>query len=947
VPGDPCSHRAARDTSPDFITDRHLAGIGDDAAIDLGHDGETPRQRGQGTDRVEFLLSEMQAVAAGLDAPLQGMSQADAQFGIARREHGHPLRGRGAHQRGERMAQADVLMLDLGAQGLAQSLLEFIEPLGALLQAHARIGPLQAMLQMCQPLLRRAQLAPPGLHQSLADAPQGVEQRLAIGHHQFCRTRRRGGAHIGDKVGNREVNFVADAADDRNGAGANGARHRLVVECPQIFKRTTTADQDEHIAIRARRGQLERLDQGRHCRCPLHRRGIDQHLGRRVPALENVQDIAYRGAAGRGDHSNPAREGGQSAFELGGEQAFGRQPGLETLEFALQRADSGFLHVIEDHLVVAAWLVEADAAADQHQLAGLGGKSDVQVALAEHGATDLRFLVLEREIPVSGGGLAEIRQLGFQPDHGEAPFQQQPHLPVEPGDAENIAFGGLRHNRSLPDPGECVECAMRILEEALTFDDVLLVPAHSAVLPREVDLSTTLTRTIRLGLPVLSAAMDTVTEARLAITIAQEGGMGIIHKNMPIDAQAREVARVKKFESGVIRDPITVPPGMSIREVLQLTRARGISGVPVVDGSKVVGIVTHRDLRFEEKLDAPVSSVMTPQQRLITVRENAPKEEVLGLLHKHRIEKVLVVGADSELKGMITVKDFQKATDFPRASKDDTGRLRVGAAVGTAADTLERVAELSGAGVDVVVVDTSHGHSQGVIEMVRHIKKRWPQLQLIAGNIVTAEAARDLVEAGADAVKVGIGPGSICTTRIVAGVGVPQISAVSNVSRALEGTGVPVIADGGIRFSGDLAKAIAAGAHAVMIGGMFAGTEESPGEVELYQGASYKAYRGMGSLGAMADKHGSADRYFQDAAAELEKLVPEGIEGRVAYKGSLVSILHQLAGGLRAAMGYTGSASIEIMRTRPKFVRITNAGIRESHVHDVTITKEAPNYRVS
>jgi IMP dehydrogenase len=479
----------------------------------------------------------------------------------------------------------------------------------------------------------------------------------------------------------------------------------------------------------------------------------------------------------------------------------------------------------------------------------------------------------------------------------------------------------------LPDPGECVECAMRILEEALTFDDVLLVPAHSTVLPREVDLSTTLTRTIRLGLPVLSAAMDTVTEARLAITIAQEGGMGIIHKNMSVEAQAREVARVKKFESGVIRDPITVPPGMTIREVLELTRARGISGVPVVDGSRVVGIVTHRDLRFEEKLDAPVSSVMTPQKRLITVRENAPKEEVLGLLHKHRIEKVLVVGDDSELKGMITVKDFQKATDFP--------------------DTLDRVDALSTAGVDVVVVDTSHGHSQGVLDMVRHIKKRWPGLQVIAGNIVTAEAARDLVEAGADAVKVGIGPGSICTTRIVAGVGVPQISAVANVARALDGSGVPLIADGGIRFSGDIAKAIAAGAHAVMIGGMFAGTEESPGEVELYQGASYKAYRGMGSLGAMADKHGSADRYFQDAASELEKLVPEGIEGRVAYKGSLVSILHQLAGGLRAAMGYTGSASIEIMRTRPKFVRITNAGVRESHVHDVTITKEAPNYRVS
>ncbi|MEY2854129.1 MAG: hypothetical protein RL030_1261 [Pseudomonadota bacterium] len=488
---------------------------------------------------------------------------------------------------------------------------------------------------------------------------------------------------------------------------------------------------------------------------------------------------------------------------------------------------------------------------------------------------------------------------------------------------------------------------MRILEEALTFDDVLLVPASSAVLPREVDLGSQLTRTIRLGLPILSSAMDTVTEARLAIVMAQEGGMGIIHKNMTIEAQAREVTRVKKHESGVIRDPITVSPDLTIRQVIELTRARGISGVPVVQGEKVVGIVTNRDLRFETKLDASVSSVMTPRERLITVREGAPKHEVLGLLHKHRIEKVLVVGDDSELKGMITVKDFQKATDYPRANKDESGRLRVGAAVGTSADTMDRVAALREAHADVVVVDTAHGHSQGVINMVRAIKKRWPDLQVIAGNIATTEAAKDLAAAGADGVKVGIGPGSICTTRIVAGVGVPQISAVSNVARGLEGTGIPLIADGGIRYSGDIAKAIAAGAHCVMIGGMFAGTEESPGEVELYQGASYKAYRGMGSLGAMGEKQGSADRYFQDAAAELEKLVPEGIEGRVAYKGSLVTILYQLAGGLRAAMGYTGSATIEQLRTRPQFVRITGAGMRESHVHDVMITKEAPNYRIS
>ncbi|HUN27215.1 MAG TPA: IMP dehydrogenase [Steroidobacteraceae bacterium] len=488
---------------------------------------------------------------------------------------------------------------------------------------------------------------------------------------------------------------------------------------------------------------------------------------------------------------------------------------------------------------------------------------------------------------------------------------------------------------------------MRILQEALTFDDVLLVPAYSEVLPREVSLGTQLTRRIRLNLPLLSAAMDTVTEARLAITIAQEGGIGIIHKSMSIEAQAHEVGRVKKFESGVIKDPITVAPSTTIREVLELTRSRGISGVPVVLGPKVLGIVTHRDLRFEEKLDAPVSSVMTPKERLITVRENAPKQEVLSLLHRHRIEKVLVVNGDDELKGMITVKDFQKATEFPRACKDEGGRLRAGAAVGTTPDTLDRVAALREAGADVVVVDTSHGHSRGVLETVARLKKRWPDLQVIAGNIVTAEAARALIEAGADAVKVGIGPGSICTTRVVAGVGVPQISAVANVAEALKGSDVPVIADGGIRFSGDVAKAIAAGAHAVMIGGLFAGTEESPGEVELYQGASYKSYRGMGSIGAMADRYGSADRYFQDTTTELEKLVPEGVEGRVPYKGSVVTILQQLAGGLRAAMGYTGSENIEAMRTRPTFVRITSAGVRESHVHDVSITKEAPNYRVS
>ncbi|MBT8085020.1 MAG: IMP dehydrogenase [Woeseia sp.] len=486
---------------------------------------------------------------------------------------------------------------------------------------------------------------------------------------------------------------------------------------------------------------------------------------------------------------------------------------------------------------------------------------------------------------------------------------------------------------------------MRIASEALTFDDVLLQPAFSDVLPREVDLSTQLTTEIRLNIPLLSAAMDTVTEARLAIALAQEGGIGIIHKSMTPEEQARQVLQVKKFESGIVRDPITVKPDVSIREVIELTRSMGFSGMPVVDDKGLIGIVTHRDLRFETNLDAPVATVMTPKERLVTVGEGADSDEVLSLLHRHRIEKVLVVNEDFELRGMITAKDFQKATDFPRACKDSHGALRVGAAVGTGFDTDERVAALVKSGVDIIVVDTSHGFSKGVLQRISGIKKTHPEVQVIAGNIVTADAAEALVKAGADGVKVGIGPGSICTTRVVAGVGVPQVSAVAEVANALRKSGVPLISDGGIRYSGDIAKALVAGAYSVMIGSLFAGTEESPGEVELYQGRSYKSYRGMGSLGAMDKTHGSKDRYFQDATEELEKLVPEGIEGRVAYKGSVVAIIHQLIGGVRAAMGYTGSHDIGEMRTRPKFVRITGAGMRESHVHDVAITKEAPNYR--
>lgn len=487
---------------------------------------------------------------------------------------------------------------------------------------------------------------------------------------------------------------------------------------------------------------------------------------------------------------------------------------------------------------------------------------------------------------------------------------------------------------------------MRIAQEALTFDDVLLLPAYSNVLPRDVSLATKLTRDITINIPLLSAAMDTVTEGRLAIAMAQEGGLGILHKNMTIEQQAEEVRKVKKFESGVVRDPITVAPTTSIGEVLELTRSHDISGVPVVDGDDLVGIVTSRDLRFETHYDNPVSSIMTQKDKLVTVKEDASREEVLNLLHTNRIEKVLVVDDNFHLTGMITVKDIQKQSDNPLASKDDQERLRVGAAVGIGAESQARVEALAAAGVDVIVVDTAHGHSQGVLDQVKWVKQHFPQVQVIGGNIATGEAALALVEAGADAVKVGIGPGSICTTRIVAGVGVPQISAISNVAQALEGTGVPLIADGGIRFSGDVAKALVAGAHSIMLGGMFAGTEEAPGEVELYQGRAYKSYRGMGSLGAMSQKQGSSDRYFQESS-EADKLVPEGIEGRVPFKGSLGAVIHQLVGGIRASMGYTGSANIEEMRTRPQFVKVTAAGMSESHVHDVTIIKEAPNYRVN
>ncbi|MBC7376132.1 MAG: IMP dehydrogenase [Burkholderiaceae bacterium] len=487
---------------------------------------------------------------------------------------------------------------------------------------------------------------------------------------------------------------------------------------------------------------------------------------------------------------------------------------------------------------------------------------------------------------------------------------------------------------------------MRLLGKALTFDDVLLVPAFSQVLPKDASLATRLSRNITLNLPLVSAAMDTVTEARLAIAIAQEGGIGIVHKNLTPAEQAAQVSKVKRYESGVLRDPVIITPLHSVRQVMAMSEALGISGFPVVDGGKVVGIVTGRDLRFETRMDLPISAIMTPRERLVTVPETASLDDAKGLLNKHRLERVLVINDEFELKGLITVKDITKQTSFPNAARDSRGRLRVGAAVGVGEGTEERVELLIRAGVDVIVVDTAHGHSKGVIDRVRWVKQNYPQVDVIGGNIATGAAALALADAGADAVKVGIGPGSICTTRIVAGVGVPQIMAIDNVATALKGSGVPLIADGGIRFSGDIAKAIAAGASTVMMGGMFAGTEEAPGEIVLYQGRSYKSYRGMGSIGAM--QQGSADRYFQESSTgnpNADKLVPEGIEGRVPYKGSMISIVFQMAGGLRAAMGYCGCATIEDMKDKAEFVEITTAGIRESHVHDVQITKEAPNYR--
>ena len=777
---------------------------------------------------------------------------------------------------------------------------------------------------------------------------------MLVRHHDLGGSRWSWCAHVGNKIRDREIHFMAHGADDGQRAVGDSARQLLVVECPQVFERAATTADDQHVAFIPANGGLERVDQFAGRRIALHSCRVNNDRHGRETACQHAEDVANGCATGRCYEADTLRQRRKFTLAFLVEQAFRQQLFLQRFESPLENAFAGRLHLLDDQLKITALLVQAHAAVSEHAVAVLETNSRSPLALPEPRGANLGTVILEAEIDVSGGGPGQVGDFALDPQPSDTLLEQGFRAAIELRDGyrgfgwhrASITFTRNSHPRTIDRlTATNRRNSMRIAKEALTFDDVLLQPGYSEVLPREVDLSTALTRDIRLSIPLLSAAMDTVTEARLAIALAQEGGMGVIHKNMTVEEQARQVMMVKKFESGMVRNPTTVPPDMTIREVIDLTRAMGISGVPVVDGKQTVGIVTHRDLRFETQLDSPVSTVMTPQERLVTVREGAADDEVLSLLHQHRIEKVLVVGDDFELKGMITAKDFQKAKDFPLACKDTSGALRVGAAVGTGQDTDDRVEALVQAGVDVIVVDTSHGFSKGVLDRVTLVKKAHPDVQVIGGNIVTADAAEALVEAGADGVKVGIGPGSICTTRVVAGVGVPQISAVAEVAEVLRQSAVPLIADGGIRYSGDISKALVAGAHCVMIGGLFAGTEESPGDVELYQGRSYKTYRGMGSVGAMGQSHGSSDRYFQDATEELEKLVPEGIEGRVAYKGGMVAIVHQLMGGVRAAMGYTGCSSIDEMRSKPKFVRITSAGMAESHVHDVTITKEAPNYR--
>ena len=807
-----------------------------------------------------------------------------------------------------------------------------------------------------------------------AEVEKVLGQLRRIWTHPFGGSARRDSVQVGCEIGQGEIGFVTDAGHDRNRRSGNGPGEGFGVEGCEVFQGTTAPGHDHDVDAAALRDRLERPDEGGFRTLSLDLRGGDEEGDEWHAAREDLEDVTQGGAVRGGHDADASRKGGEGPFSARSEEPFGGEAGLEPFVVAAQAAFPGLLQAFHDDLEIAARDIQSDATEGEDSLSIGRLKAEPAGLPLEEDSVERGLGILEVEVEVARCRRTEIGDLARDQNGGQCLGEQVLDVLQEFGDREGLALlaapGGRAWNGSWHEPmipagragahpaprgeasGRMVhrpvsEVLMRLSPEvALTFDDVLLVPARSAVLPRSVRLETQVTAGIRLHIPFLSSAMDTVTEARLAIAMAQEGGMGVIHKNLPPEQQAREVRRVKKFEGGLVVDPITVGPDRSIGEVVELTRAHSISGVPVVQGRKLVGIVTSRDLRFESRFDEPVSTIMTPRERLVTAREGASREEIVDLLHRHRIEKILVVNGEFELKGLVTVKDIQKARDYPLAAKDSQGRLTVAAAVGTGPEEGERARLLVEAGVDLLVLDTAHAHTESVLAQLRLLKKTHPGTPVLAGNLVTGQAARDVAEAGADAVKVGIGPGSICTTRIVAGVGVPQVSAILEVAEALRGRPIPIIADGGIRYSGDVAKAIAAGAHGVMIGSLFAGTEEAPGEVELFQGRTYKSYRGMGSLGAMAGHHGSADRYFQDSAQAVEKLVPEGIEGRVPYKGPLSVVVQQLVGGLRAAMGYTGSESIEDMRSRPRFVRITAAGQRESHVHDVTITKEAPNYRL-
>ena len=954
-----------------FIPDSHLACIRDDLALGVGDDRVAALQGAQGAERVQQ-LGQVGELLAGvlqfqLGSGVQALAQAlDVQLQLAQAGQGG-VGLQAALQQGQ-FAAAAAQQVGLGQY---QALFQFVQALGLLPQLGARV--FQAPLQVAEFEGGVAELAPYQAYQAGFDSLQLLLPLALVGAQQFGGGGGGGGARVGDHVGDTEIHLVAHRRDNRQLTGGDRPGDDFLVEGPQVLEGAAAATDDQCIELNFALplpavGPLNGRGDLPGGSLALHGDREQGYLDARAAPAQHCEDVVDGGAGGGGDDPEVGDARRQGFFAGRIEQALGQQAGLEFLERCLQRARAGLFKVFHDQLELAAPLVQGYPAAQADVVAVGRGETQALVAVAEHGAAHLRAAVLQREVPVAGGGHREVAHLPLDPDEVKMALQQHPRLAIELADGEaggralcveGVGQGVFRGNFCLPGLSrgfiiarlpQCrqpeINPMLRIAEEALTFDDVLLLPGYSEVVATQVSLQTRLTRGIELNIPLVSAAMDTVTEYRLAIAMAQEGGIGIIHKSMTIAEQAEQVRRVKKFESGMVKDPITIQQSATVAELIELTSAHGISGVPVLNGPDLVGIVTRRDLRFETNPEKLVSAIMTPRDKLVTVKEGASSEEVQRLLHQHRIEKILVVNDNFDLCGMITVKDFDKAESFPLACKDSYGQLRVGASVGTSPDTDDRVEALVRAGVDVLVVDTAHGHSRNVIERVRMIKADYPSVQVIGGNIATGAAAIALAEAGVDGVKVGIGPGSICTTRIVTGTGVPQITAIANVMAALKSTGIPLIADGGIRFSGDIAKALVAGAHSVMMGSMFAGTEEAPGEVELYQGRTYKAYRGMGSLGAMSRTQGSSDRYFQDASKGAEKLVPEGIEGRVPYKGPVSAIVHQLMGGVRSAMGYTGSADIESMRTLPEFVRVTSAGMSESHVHDVSITKEAPNYPV-